>query len=291
MLKKIVVIALMIVTLIWNNALADDLNWAGCGITKKAFMTEIAAEYEKLKGKKINLSGGGAKKGIRDAASGKVDIGGSCRHLLPVPEEEGVKLFPVAWDALVVITHPDNPVGTITHKQLQEVFKKEITNWKELGGPDKAITVFARKGNISGVGLMARELLFGDTDVDFKANQKFPSTGPLEKAIEQTTYSIALDGISSARKRKVKVLKVNGVEPSYKNIASGKYEMFRPLYLVFKQKPSREIVEFTRFVRSEKGQAIIKKQGTVTMRDGAKLWSKYRKHMKNVKGKNMGVFE
>ena len=36
------------------------LEWAGCGITKKAFMEELAKAYEKKSGIKINLNGGGA---------------------------------------------------------------------------------------------------------------------------------------------------------------------------------------------------------------------------------------
>ena len=47
----------------------DALLWAGCGVTKKAFMAEIAAAFEAKTGTHIKLEGGGATRGIRDTAA------------------------------------------------------------------------------------------------------------------------------------------------------------------------------------------------------------------------------
>ncbi|MEJ2181176.1 MAG: hypothetical protein P8Y28_12270, partial [Gammaproteobacteria bacterium] len=73
------------------------IHWAGCGITKKAFMAELAAGFEKKTGIKVDLQGGGATKGIRQAAKLKIDLGGSCRMTLPDadPSELHATLHPV----------------------------------------------------------------------------------------------------------------------------------------------------------------------------------------------------
>ena len=84
---------------------------------------------------------------------------------------------------------------------------------------------------------------------------------------------------------------INGVKPTVENIGSGKYLLFRPLYLVTAKRMKPEVRDFIKFVKSPVGQEVIASQGTVTLRQGAKLWGKYRKHMSNVKGKNKGVFE
>ena len=103
---------------------------------------------------KTQIDGGGATKGIREVASLGADMGGSCRYTLTnAPEEAGVKMFPVAWDALVVITHPSNPVTNITMEQIRNIYRGELTNWKELGGADAPVDLMIRKGKISGVGL------------------------------------------------------------------------------------------------------------------------------------------
>jgi phosphate transport system substrate-binding protein len=107
------------------------IQWAGCGISKKAFMSEMAKAYEKKTGIKINLSGGGATKGIRKAAAGQIDIGGACRVSLENHKQErDAHQVPVAWDALVVIAHKDNPVKNIKFDQIRGIYLGKIKNWK-----------------------------------------------------------------------------------------------------------------------------------------------------------------
>jgi len=267
-------------------ASAEDLTWVGCGISKKAFMSALASEYEKKTGVHIDLQGGGATRGIRDVASGKADIGGSCRHVLRNPEEKNANLEHVAWDALVVITNPDNPVSDINISDLKAVFEGGITNWKDLGGPDMPIKVVARKGNTSGVGLMARELLFKDPQKEFTSRAVYlKSSGPLEKMIEKERGAIGISGVSSAKKSDVKMLSINGKTPTHENIASGAYILYRPLYLVTSRTPSEKVRSFIRFAKSEEGQAIISDQGTVNLKDGSALWQPYNNSMKQVRGK------
>lgn len=256
---------------------AEQLKWVGCGITKKAFISELAKVYEKETGAKVVIEGGGATKGIRDAAAGNADIGGTCRHVIDVPEEKGVKLHHVAWDALVIIVHKDNPIDSITTPQLEKVLKGDIKNWKELGGTDKAITLFVRQGKISGVGLMTRELIFKDPDLDFRPDAiKKKSSGPLEKAILETPAGIGITGVSSARKRpNLKILKVNGVSPSKSALRSGRYAYIRPLYLATKSQPSETVGKFIQFALSPAGQAVISSQGTVNLKEGVLCKKKF----------------
>ncbi|MCB0219305.1 MAG: phosphate ABC transporter substrate-binding protein [Chrysiogenetes bacterium] len=273
---------------IWSppaRAQTRHITWTGCGISRKAFMGEIAAAYEKETGIKIVLSGGGATKGIRDVAAGEADLGGSCRqHLLgkggaPIPEETEAQLIQVGWDALVAVTHPDNPVSSIEIDQLRKVFAGEITNWKDLGGPDQPITLMVREGKESGVGHMFRLLVLRDPGFEFAAAgaQVFASTGPIEKAVAATPWSLAIDGVSSARKTKLKLLSIHGTLPTKANVATGRYPLFRPLYIAVGSNPDPEVRKVVDFILSPKGQAIISKAGTVTLAEGANLaplWKK-----------------
>ncbi len=263
------------------NTQAEELTWVGCGITKKAFMGALAEAYEKETGVKISLAGGGATKGIRDVNARAADIGGACRHKLTGAREEAdAKLTPVAWDAIVVISHPKNPVKNITLDDLEGVFSGEILNWKDLGGPDAPIDLVAREGKISGVGRMVRELLFADPEMDFPPHTiRLRSSGPVEKYVEAHETALAFTGISSARKRRVGFMAINGIQPTYENISSGSYPLYRPLYLTSHKHSSQTVKDFIRFATRPKGQAIIKAQGTVTLRDGSKLWAEYRKKM------------
>ena len=139
---------------------AEPLVWAGCGITKKAFMAELASAYQKKSGLEIVLEGGGAAKGIRRVGAKSVAIGGTCRPKLPDHEGEmRTRLNPVAWDALTVIVHPDNPVNDISLENLKALYEGRISNWQELGGPNRPVDLLIRRGKQSGVGRTLRELV------------------------------------------------------------------------------------------------------------------------------------
>ncbi|WP_419621835.1 hypothetical protein [Thiolapillus sp.] len=94
-------------------------------------------------------------------------------------------------------------------------------NWEELGGNDAPIELLVRKGKISGVGLTLRQLVWGNPDQEFKGTAEFPSSGPLEKAVVKNPNTIGISGISSASKRDVKLLALEGKVPNYENIKSG----------------------------------------------------------------------
>ena len=82
------------------------LHWVGCGISKKAYMRDVARAFEEDTGNVIKIAGGGSTRGIRDTASGKSELGGSCRPPIDLnPAEAAVESIPIAWDALVVIAN------------------------------------------------------------------------------------------------------------------------------------------------------------------------------------------
>ncbi len=258
----------------YSASAANEIDWAGCGITKKAFMKELAKAYTKKTGIKVNISGGGATKGIRKATKGLIDIGGACRVAIEKhPEERGAYQVPVAWDALVAIVHPDNPVDSISFGQLQGIYLGKIKNWKELGGNNARIELYVRKGKFSGVGRTLRELVFANFDQTFPAAKYMvKSSGPLEKGIQKNLLGIGITGISSAKRRKVKVLKLDGKAPTYENIKKGDYLLYRPLYLVTKGKRSApKVRKFIKFALSREGMAIIRKAGTVPYADAIGL--------------------
>lgn len=251
----------------------DTIRWAGCGITKKAFMKELAVAYETKTNVKVILEGGGATRGIRDTVGLKIDMGGTCRMTLPEENlsEMHASLHPVAWDALVVISHKSNPVNSLNMDQVKQIYSGTITNWKKLGGPDAPIHLYTRKGMLSGVGYAIRQYIFQDSGKQFVSTYSVGSSGPLEKAIEKDPYALGITGVSSARKRNVKIQDFNGKTPSFENVKSGDYGLYRPLYLVTGPAPSRKVRDFITFATSAEGRNIIRENGTVPYQDGLHL--------------------
>jgi len=276
MLRLICSCCIALLFIIPFNSMASEtsLVWAGCGISKKAFMAELAKAYEKKTGIHIALNGGGATKGIRDAAAGKIDIGGACRSIIERDaQERNAYEVPVAWDALAVIVNPKNPVQSVSFKQLQDIYLGRLNNWKQLGGPNAPIELYVRRGKISGVGRTLRALVFANFDQEFPgAKYVVKSSGPLEKGIEQNPLAIGTTGISSAKRRKVKILSLDGKYPSYENIKNGSYVLYRPLYLVTKgNMADQKVKDFITFALSREGRDVIRHAGSVPYSDAMGL--------------------
>lgn len=254
-----------------------ELHWVGCDISRLSFMDTVAADYEKKTGVKISLTEGNATRGIREVVTKKADMGGTCRHAENIPEEQGVKLVPVAWDAIVVVVHPSNPVTNISLEQVKDIYLGKLSNWKQLGGPDKPIVAMERKGTLRG-GAGLRELILKDHERMYAPSVKLlDSSSPPEVVLETTPEGITLTGIGSARQRKVKVLSLEGHVPTRENFVSGDYPLYRPLYLtVPAAAPSPELTDFLKYILSPEGQAIIASTGTVSLTEGQKLWPRYK---------------
>lgn len=257
---------------------AAPLIWRGCGISKQAFMNACANEYEKVTGINIQLSGGGATLGIEAAASGGADLGGTCRGCLTSLGEHklDVSLSLVAWDALVVVVHKSNPLNNITTEQLRKVLKQEITNWKPLNGKSGRIIVVARRGKTSGVGYSTRRIILDNVKADYGPTViRLQSSGPVEKLVLRHPRAIAVTGVSSARQRNLKILSIDGHEPSVEKIASGAYPFFRPLYMAYKPKTNARAKQCVDWLLSEKGQNVIAAQKCVPLTQGATLINKF----------------
>ena len=269
------------------------ITWTGCGISKKGFMQELANVYGKEHQITFALSGGGATKGIRDVVKGDAHMGGMCRLPLLGPsivlqgETEGVEqekdslLLPMGWDALVVITHKDNPVNNISVKELKKILTGKITDWSELSdnqGKKGKFNLYVRPGRISGVGRSLRQTLFDDTREVFAKTAKLKkSSGVIEKAVVEDVNGIAVTGYSSANKRQgLKLLSLNGHKSTMKNLATGKYPIYRLLILTFMKESLQDpdISDFVEYAKGYEASNIVKHAGTLPFRDGFQLASR-----------------
>jgi len=100
------------------------------------------------------------------------------------------------------------------------------------------------------------------------------SSGPLEKGVENDPNAIAITGVSSARKRDVKILSFEGFSPTYENVKNGNYLYYRPLYLITQGAPKGNVKKFLKFAQSKRGRQIIRDNETVPYRDALHLMTK-----------------
>lgn len=245
------------------------LTGSGCSVSVPGYLAELAREYERRTGVRMTILGGGSARGLADLQAGRTDFAASCQSK-SAGDPEDFEYHVASWDALVFIVNKANPVNDITPQQVREIYEGRIDNWKQLGGPDLGlVSVITSPRGFGGVVESLQRHILGGAGPTQQKNSTLQSSSPAiwEQIVEETRGGFASTGFGSARKRDVKMLKVNGVAPTKENILSGKYPYRRPLFLVVKRQARPETRRFVEFVLGKPGQALISSYGMPALTD------------------------
>lgn len=246
------------------------------------------AFMKKNPGYSIAVTGGGSGVGIAAVINKTTDLANSSR---PMKDDEIAKakangVNPIgivfAMDGLSLIVHPKNTVKSLTMEQIGQIYRGEITHWKQVGGPDVPITLYGRQPN-SGTFVFFREAVVKG-DYSNKMNQMNGNAQILE-AVKKDLGGIGYVGIgyviNDAGKpvegvHLLEVAKDARSAPASplksENIMSGAYPLTRPLYQYFNAHNRAKVEAFIKFELSPEGVAIIKKDGFYPLAD---QWKKH----------------
>lgn len=251
------------------------LIWRGDHNVHNAFMKDLAADYEKSKQGKFVLQPFSTVSGLDAVHDGSADIAGSSRPPMPGrAEEQGTNFLPIAWDGLVMITHPSNPVGNLTLKQLHDIYLGEITNWSELGGPAGEINLYGNAAPLDGSEYSLRQLIFHKGDQAVAIPRLYLNIDRLEQGIAIDPHGLGLSTYSSAHANpKLKMLTIEGIGASSASIADGTYPLYMPLFLAAREdsKNHDAIVRFALYTTGESAQTILRRHGLVPFSEGQNL--------------------
>src|SRR5512136_700686 len=204
----------------------------------------------------VNVQGGGSSAGIQACKSGACQIGMSSRELKG--DEKDLHEIVIARDGLAIIVHPSNPVRGATVAQVKEIFSGDLSNWKLLGGPDRAMTVVTREEG-SGTRGAFQELVMGKTRILRDAITE-DSNGTVREIVAGDPHAIGFISLGLVNEQ-VRALDLDGAAATDANIEAGRYKLVRPFLFVSRGEPTGLAKEFVDFVLSDEGQALIKKEG------------------------------
>ena len=232
------------------------LVWRGDYATARGVVEDVSKAWEKSGKGRIEIQPFNTASGLDAVAHGLADIAGSARN--SAGGTEGDLVFtPVAFDALVMITHPSNGTGNLTVKQLHDIYFGKITNWKDVGGKDAPINLYAVASPGDGVEYSLRRLIFGRGNQPVAAPRLYVNTAKLEEAVTLDPNALGVTTLSGvASNSKVKMVSVDGVRPSVSTITDGSYVLYTPLYLVTnKESPkAAQITAFMEFLHTDQVQ-------------------------------------
>jgi len=217
----------------------------------------------------ISISGGGSGNGIKAIIDGTTDIADSSRFIkgkeVKLAMEKGVYPVPfrVAYDCIVPVVHPINPISGISMDQLKAIYKGEINNWKALGGKNKKIVVISRDTSSGTYEVWAKKVM--------KKERVYPgallqaSNGAVAQAVANNKYAIGYIGLGYLNKG-VKALTVNGVTGSNVTTLDGTFPISRPLFMFTQGWPKGDTVKFLNYVlHPAKGQKLVGEAGYVPL--------------------------
>jgi phosphate transport system substrate-binding protein len=260
-------------TLLFICCVAFCLSPLGCGKGKKSitmagstafqpFAEKLADQYmTRQNGVTITVQGGGSAVGIQSAISGAAQIG--MADLVVLPDEAKVLTTTVvARDGIAVVVNPANKVSALTTDQIRDIFNGKIRNWKDVGGADTPITVVSREAG-SGTRSSFEQIV---SNVSLTKDALIQdSNGTIRETVANDANAIGYlsHGLLN---EKIRAVLVDGQECTNESITGGTYKLVRPIFLLVKGTPEKEIQDFIDYILSAEGQQTITANGLLPAR-------------------------
>lgn len=235
-----------------------------------------AAEKYKLTHPNVNIivNSGGSGVGINQVGEGKIEIGMASRDITEEEKKKfaNIDLRPISIgkDAVVAVVSSeiyDAGIHSLKLSDIASIYRGEIQNWKELGGPDKDILCIDKE-KARGTRHVFMEKIMGDKEAEAEgANLVLGSNNEEQTALVQSDAAIGM--LSNAWLNEdvkgLKIILANGeiIEPSLENISNGKFPLTRDLLLITNGNPKASTQEFIDYLLSVEGQNFVKESGYV----------------------------
>jgi len=225
---------------------------------------KLAEKYVEKNRVNIEINQIGSSAGITNVLNGVSEIGMSSRDL-EEEEKQYLQEMVIAYDGIVVITHPNNHVKNLTLEQVKDIFTGKITNWKKVGGEDMDIVVVSREDGSGSrdafqeiVGYSSRELV--------KSAIIASGNGNIKTTVATNQHAIGFISFEYIDKT-IHPVSINGVEPTAENVLQQKYRLSRPFLFVYKKENltdnGQQLIDF---ILSPEGQKVVGETGAIPVK-------------------------
>ncbi|WP_052948783.1 PstS family phosphate ABC transporter substrate-binding protein [Mesobacillus campisalis] len=208
--------------------------------------------------------------------SGEVDIFFGAQ---PSPEQQQLAknagkelvMTPIGKEAFVFFVNQKNPLSGLTADQIRSIYSGKLTNWNEAGGPDEKIRAFQRPANSGSQTVM--EIFMGDTPLMEPLKEEIAGMGDIMEEVasyrndkNSIGYSFRFFTTGMNPSEEIKLLEIDGVEPSPENIASGHYPLAVHLYAVtLKDNPKETVQPLLGWMQGPQGQKLVEETGYIPL--------------------------
>lgn len=196
-------------------------------------------------------------------------------------EAAGVELHmtPIGREAFVFFVNSRNPVTDLTVEEIQGIYSGRITNWAEVGGSHQSIRPFQRAENSGSQSALLR-LMEGLPLLEPEEEDRIAGMGGIIREVASYRnyrnaigFSFRFYSTEMAQNGDIRLLALNGVEPTKETIRDGSYPIASDFYAVTAapvgqpplEERSETAAEFLAWILSEEGQRLVEQTGYVSV--------------------------
>ncbi len=254
-----------------STASAQKLVIKGSDTLGAKLVPTLAEEYKaRHPGISFEIAAEGSTTGLSAIIDGTAQIGMSSRRARPTEVSaataKGVSLKPliVAYDGMAVIVNARSPIANLTLRQVEQIFTGDVTDWSAVGGRPGKISVYTRNTS-SGTYSDWKDLAMKKRDYA-RSSQKMAGNEQIAAEVAKNPNGIGYVGLAYLKAAGIKVVSIDGVQPSKETVLGKKYAYARPTFYYTNGEPAGEAARFIAFTLSDDGQRIAEKIGFVPVR-------------------------
>ncbi|HSJ36790.1 MAG TPA: substrate-binding domain-containing protein [Planococcus sp. (in: firmicutes)] len=208
--------------------------------------------------------------------AGKTDIifvaGPSTGHQ-KTAEAKGIELemTPIGREAFVFFVNSRNAVDGLKSEEIKDIYSGNTTNWSDVGGKNDEIRAFQRPVDSGSQTTFIK--FMGDTPIEEPETEEMISGmgGIISEVASYRNYKNAIGytfrffSTEMIRNDEIKLLAIDGVEPSIETIRSNEYPLAAEFYAVTAGSDNPNVEAFIEWILSEEGQELVERTGFVSV--------------------------
>ena len=252
-------IALLACASLASAAIAETLEVSGSTTVQERAFKGADDKLKTVTGMDIKFLPVGSGRGLMALVDGKVPVSATSETLADTVESAkkaakdmdktfaapaNLVFHEISRDAIVVIVHKDNSVGSLTKAQLKDLNTGKVKNWKEVGGPDLAVRVISSHAGSATRSVFQKQMMDGAEYVAGFAEIRTTKEEINEVSKDKGGIGAVSEAFIAANKGQSKVVKTP--------------EIVRPLALITAGEPKPEVKKLIDYFLSAEGKKNMK---------------------------------
>lgn len=239
-------------------------------------VSRAAETYTAATGQAVIVNSGGSGAGFSQLAEGITDIGMMSRDITAAERGQypSLRFMPIAIakDAVVPVVSSEiykDGVRALTLEQIAQIYRGDITNWRQVGGPDREILVVDKEAS-RGTRHIFMKTVLGNSEAEAPgADLVLGSNNEEQTAITQSDSAIGMLSMAwlndDVRGLSLKMPGGVLVPATRQSIARGDYPITRDLVVIARADINPSASAFVDYLISEEGQVAVEAAGYIAL--------------------------